>query len=175
MQRTVSEELKLWYFPHSAFWWTGQWGGGYIPRPPLATLLDIGGIANLLSVTLHFAQHLKLANEQIEKKVLSVFSIVQKYSKQKVCELHRWNTIASILSSFSPSIKSLRMYLNQFKSFIILAVICRSVKRVGGANLRVIAPWQHSSFPRNVAAVASLELLLNEKNKKYQTPDSTSL
>ena len=29
---------------------------------------------------------------------------------------------------------------NQIKSFIILAVICRSVKRVSGAHFRVIAP-----------------------------------
>ena len=43
----------------------------------------------------------------------------------------------------------------KIKSFIILAVIRQSVQRVGGAHLRVIAPGQHSSFRRNVAAVAS--------------------
>ena len=37
----------------------------------------------------------------------------------------------------------------------ILAVVRRSVKRVCGAHLRVTAPGQHSSFRRNVAAVAS--------------------
>ena len=30
----------------------------------------------------------------------------------------------------------------------------RSVLRVGGAHLRIIAPGQHSSFQRNIAAVA---------------------
>ena len=45
--------------------------------------------------------------------------------------------------------------LNQIKSFIILAVVRRSVLRVGGAHLRVIALGQHSSIRRNVAAVAS--------------------
>ena len=43
----------------------------------------------------------------------------------------------------------------QIKSFIILAGLRRSVQRVGGAHLRVNAPGQHSSFRRNVAAVAS--------------------
>ena len=33
-QKTVSKELKTWHFPYSAFWLTGQWGGGYIPRLP---------------------------------------------------------------------------------------------------------------------------------------------
>ena len=33
--------------------------------------------------------------------------------------------------------------------------IRRSVLRVGGAHLRIIAPGLHSSFRRNVAAVAS--------------------
>ena len=27
-KNTVSEELKTWYFPYSAFWLTGRWGGG---------------------------------------------------------------------------------------------------------------------------------------------------
>ena len=35
----VSEKIKTWYFPYSAFWLTGQWGKGYSP-PPLATLLN---------------------------------------------------------------------------------------------------------------------------------------
>ena len=34
-KKTVSEELKTWYFP-SAFWLTGQWG---VAIAPLATLL----------------------------------------------------------------------------------------------------------------------------------------
>ena len=42
------------------------------------------------------------------------------------------------------------------KSFIILAVIRRSVERVRGAHLRVIAPGQYSFFRRNVAAVANV-------------------
>ena len=46
-------------------------------------------------------------------------------------------------------------FSNQIKSFIILAILRRSVKRVCGAHLRVIGPGQHSSFWRNVAAVAS--------------------
>ena len=37
MQKRVLEVLKTWYFPYSAFWSAGQWGG-YSP-PPLATLL----------------------------------------------------------------------------------------------------------------------------------------
>ena len=41
------------------------------------------------------------------------------------------------------------------KSFIILTGLRRSVWRVGGAHLLVIAPGQHSSFWRNVAAVAN--------------------
>ena len=44
---------------------------------------------------------------------------------------------------------------SQIKSFIILAVLRRSVRRFYGAHLRVIAPGQHRSFWRNVAAVAS--------------------
>ena len=31
-QKTVSEELKTWYFSYSAFWLTSQWGG-YSPHP----------------------------------------------------------------------------------------------------------------------------------------------
>ena len=27
-KKTFSEELETWYFPHSAFSLTGQWGGG---------------------------------------------------------------------------------------------------------------------------------------------------
>ena len=50
---------------------------------------------------------------------------------------------------------SLANQIIQIKSFIVLAVIRRSVKRVGGAHLRVIAPGQHSFFRKNVAAVAS--------------------
>ena len=42
----------------------------------------------------------------------------------------------------------------QIKSFI-LAVFRRSVKRVGGAHLRVIGPGQHSFFRRYVAKVES--------------------
>ena len=40
----------------------------------------------------------------------------------------------------------------KIKSFIILAVLRRSVKRVDGAHLRVIAPGQHSFLRRNIAA-----------------------
>ena len=40
----------------------------------------------------------------------------------------------------------------KIKSFIILAALGRSVKRVGGAHLRVIAPGQHSFLGRNIAA-----------------------
>ena len=35
MQKRVLEVLKTWYFPYSAFWSAGQWGGGIAPpRPP---------------------------------------------------------------------------------------------------------------------------------------------
>ena len=34
MQKRVLEVLKTWYFPYSAFWSAGQWGGGYSPPPP---------------------------------------------------------------------------------------------------------------------------------------------
>ena len=47
------------------------------------------------------------------------------------------------------------MLFDQIKSFVILAVVRRSVQRVCGAHLLVIAPKQHSSFRRNVAEVAS--------------------
>ena len=40
----------------------------------------------------------------------------------------------------------------KIKSFIILAVLRRSVKRVDGAHLRVIAHGQHSFLRRNIAA-----------------------
>ena len=43
----------------------------------------------------------------------------------------------------------------QIKSFVILAVLRRSVYRVCRPHLRVIVPCQQSSFQRNVAAVAS--------------------
>ena len=34
--------IKTWYFPYSAFWFTGQWGKGYSPPTPprLAMLLN---------------------------------------------------------------------------------------------------------------------------------------
>ena len=40
----------------------------------------------------------------------------------------------------------------KIKSFIILVVLRRSVKRVDGAHLRVIAPGQYSFLRRNIAA-----------------------
>ena len=42
MQKRVLEVLKTWYFPYSAFWSAGQWGGAIAPLapPPLATLLS---------------------------------------------------------------------------------------------------------------------------------------
>ena len=43
--------------------------------------------------------------------------------------------------------------IDQIKSFI--TVLRRSMYRVGGTSLRVIAPWQHNPFWRNVATVAS--------------------
>ena len=43
----------------------------------------------------------------------------------------------------------------RIKSFIILAVLRRSVQQVDGAHLPVIAPRQHSFFRRNVTAVPS--------------------
>ena len=30
----VSEKIKTWYFPYSAFWLTGQWGKSYSPPAP---------------------------------------------------------------------------------------------------------------------------------------------
>ena len=44
---------------------------------------------------------------------------------------------------------------NQIQSLIILAVIRRNLKRVCGAHLLVIAPSQHRSFRKSIAAVAS--------------------
>ena len=35
-KKTVSKELKTWYFSYSAFWLTGQWGGAFAP-PGYAT------------------------------------------------------------------------------------------------------------------------------------------
>ena len=46
-------------------------------------------------------------------------------------------------------------FLNSIKSFIMLAALRQSVLRVCGAHLLVIAPGLHSSFRRNVAAMAS--------------------
>ena len=43
----------------------------------------------------------------------------------------------------------------QIKSFMILCVLRRSMQRVCGAHLRVIAPLQHSFFRRNVAMVVT--------------------
>ena len=43
----------------------------------------------------------------------------------------------------------------RIQSFAVLAVLRRSLLRICGGHLRVIAPRQHSSFRRNVAAVAS--------------------
>ena len=40
----------------------------------------------------------------------------------------------------------------KIKSFIILVVLHRSVKRVDGAHLLVIAPGQHSFIRRSIAA-----------------------
>ena len=40
----------------------------------------------------------------------------------------------------------------KIKSFIILVVLCRSVKRVDGAHLLVIAPGQHSFLRRSITA-----------------------
>ena len=40
----------------------------------------------------------------------------------------------------------------KIKSFIILVVLRRSVKRVDGAHLHVIAPEQHSFLRRSIAA-----------------------
>ena len=34
MQKRVLEVLKTWYFPYSAFWSAGQWGGYSLPAPP---------------------------------------------------------------------------------------------------------------------------------------------
>ena len=45
--------------------------------------------------------------------------------------------------------------INQIKSFIILAVVRRSVQRVCRAHFRVIAPRQHRSYRRNVVAIPS--------------------
>ena len=43
----------------------------------------------------------------------------------------------------------------QIKSFMMLAVLLQSIKRVCGALIRVTGPAQHSFFRRNVVAVAS--------------------
>ena len=34
MQKRVLEVLKTWYFPYSAFWSAGQWGGAIAPPAP---------------------------------------------------------------------------------------------------------------------------------------------
>ena len=57
-KKTVSVELKMWYFPYSVFWLTGQWRGGYSPPAPLplATLLLSSHI--FFPIRLVFHQHL---------------------------------------------------------------------------------------------------------------------
>ena len=50
---------------------------------------------------------------------------------------------------------NLKFFFFQIKSFIILAVLRRSVQRICGAHLRIIAPGQHNFFRKNVAATAS--------------------
>ena len=46
--KTVSEVLKTWYFPFSAFWSTGHGRGGAIAPPaPLVTLLCVSCISDL--------------------------------------------------------------------------------------------------------------------------------
>ena len=35
MHKTVSEVLKMWYFPYSAFWAEGQRSGGGLQPPPI--------------------------------------------------------------------------------------------------------------------------------------------
>ena len=42
----------------------------------------------------------------------------------------------------------------KFKSFTTLAVLCQSINEFSGTHLCVIASRQHSSFQRNVTAVA---------------------
>ena len=37
VQNTVSQALKTWYFPYSAFSSAGQWGGGGFSPPGYAT------------------------------------------------------------------------------------------------------------------------------------------
>ena len=62
-----------------------------------------------------------------------------------------------ILNSFWPFLYFHNVLLDTFfqiKFFIILAVF-PSVKRVGWAHIRVIAPGQHSSIRRNGATVVS--------------------
>ena len=50
----ISEELKTWYFSYSAFWLTGQWGGGAIWLTGMQLLRII-------------ETHLKLLQENFEK------------------------------------------------------------------------------------------------------------
>ena len=47
--KKVSEELKTWYFPNSAFWLTGRWGGGGYSLP-----CPSPGYATAFSVFIHF-------------------------------------------------------------------------------------------------------------------------
>ena len=46
-KKTVSKELKTWYFPYSAFWLTGQWGAIF-PASPMATLLLVGLLRHIM-------------------------------------------------------------------------------------------------------------------------------
>ena len=67
------------------------------------------------------------------------------------------NCIIEILNSFWPFLYFHNVLLDAFfqiKFFMILAVF-PSVKRVGGAHIRVIAPGQHSSIRGNGATVVS--------------------
>ena len=65
--------------------------------------------------------------------------------------------------------------IKPIKSFVVLAVIRRSLQRVGGAHLRVIAPGQHSSFRRNVAAVPAVGKTVSDlTGPRFERPTSCS-
>ena len=57
MQKRVLEVLKTWYFPYSAFWSAGQWGGA-IARPP--------GYATVCKPVFSLVQQCKVAHNWVD-------------------------------------------------------------------------------------------------------------
>ena len=78
-------------------------------------------------------------------------TLIQGATKLQWKRLNEW--LGKLLSLWRSSETAPLSLQIQIKLFIILPVLRRSVRRVGEAHLCVIAPGQHSSFRKNVAAV----------------------